>query len=131
MCPVSASVIPRGAGDRPLGKRDMTKGHPGHIVQGKGVIRRHRGKGRVGDHLQGARAGFLGGLEHQDHGAARRAAPAQQPRHAGKDRHMAVMAALVAPARHDRAMRDIGQILNRQPVQLAAQQHPGPGWPLS
>ena len=68
----------------------------GHVVDRKGEIGGQIGKARIADHLLRARSVLLGGLEHQDDGAPRRALAAQQPRHGGQHRHMAVMSALMA-----------------------------------
>ncbi len=92
-------------------------------MEGEGEIRRQLAKPRIGDDGGRARPILLRRLEQQDDPAALRTPTAEKPRQAGQDGHVPVMPAEMCLARHGGAIGILGDLLDRQPVELGADHH--------
>ena len=118
---------PRRAAHRPHSERHLPQRQARHVVQGEGVVGRDLPEPRVGQHRGGPGPVLLRRLEQQDGPPARRSLTPQPQRQGGERRHVPVMAAEMRLARHSGAMRDRGDLLDRQPVELGAEHHGRPG----
>ena len=118
---------PRRAAHRPRSERHLPQRQARHVVQGEGVVGRDLPEPRVGQHRGGPGPVLLRRLEQQDGPPARRSLTPQPQRQGGERRHVPVMAAEMRLARHSGAMRDRGDLLDRQPVELGAEHHGRPG----
>ncbi len=116
----------RRAGDLALGDGDVREGQARHVVDRERIVRRDRAEFRIAQHGLGAVGGFLGRLEQQHRSPAHGPSPAQNPRHRRHHRHMAVMAAHMCLAVRPRTVRHVRDLLDRQRVEFAAQQHRRP-----
>ena len=101
----------------------LAQRHTGQVVQSEGKVWRDCSISRVFHHAPGAIAGLFGRLEQQDGAPLARALATQFPTQAGQNRHMAVVTAHMGCAWDLRGMRHAGQFLDRQGIELGAEQH--------